>query len=45
MLENACMRDEPPPQERVGSVGSISGPSLSPLSAKPGIINEAHDES
>jgi hypothetical protein len=45
MLENACMRDEPPPQERVGSVGSISGPSVSSLSAKPGVINEAHDES
>ncbi|KAF9693656.1 hypothetical protein EKO04_008302 [Ascochyta lentis] len=45
MLENACMRDEPPPQERVGSVGSISGPSVSSLSSKPGIINEAHDES
>ncbi|KZM25249.1 metal ion binding [Ascochyta rabiei] len=45
MLENACMRDEPPPQERVGSVSSISGPSVSSLSSKPGIINEAHDES
>ncbi|KAF1839293.1 hypothetical protein BDW02DRAFT_594036 [Decorospora gaudefroyi] len=43
MLENACMRDEPPPQERIGSVGSISGPSS--LAAKPGVINEAHDES
>lgn len=42
MLENACMRDEPPPQERVGSMGSISGPSS--LASKPGVINEAHDE-
>ncbi|CAN9406673.1 unnamed protein product [Alternaria alternata] len=42
MLENACMRDEPPPQERVGSMGSISGPSS--LAPKPGVINEAHDE-
>ncbi|KAI4950555.1 hypothetical protein J4E91_004440 [Alternaria rosae] len=42
MLENACMRDEPPPQERVGSMGSISGPSSLP--SKPGVINEAHDE-
>ncbi|KAJ4352680.1 hypothetical protein N0V95_004064 [Ascochyta clinopodiicola] len=45
MLENACMRDEPPPQERVGSVSSISGPSVPSLSSKPGIINESHDES
>jgi hypothetical protein len=43
MLENACMRDEPPPQERVGSIGSISGPSS--LATKPGVISEAHDES
>jgi len=45
MLENACMRDETPPQERVGSVSSVSGPSTSPLSTKPGVINEAHNES
>ncbi|CAA9964291.1 hypothetical protein CFE70_007050 [Pyrenophora teres f. teres 0-1] len=43
MLENACMRDEPPPQERVGSISSISGPSA--LAPKPGVINEVHDES
>ena len=43
MLENACMRDEPPPQERVGSISSISGPSG--LAPKPGVINEVHDES
>ncbi|OAL48794.1 hypothetical protein IQ07DRAFT_86838 [Pyrenochaeta sp. DS3sAY3a] len=42
MLENACMRDEPPPQERVGSISSISG---GPLAPKPGVINEVHDES
>jgi hypothetical protein len=42
MLENACMRDEPPPQERVGSMGSISGSSS--LAPKPGVINETHDE-
>jgi len=45
MLENACMRDETPPQERVGSVSSVSGPSTSPLSTQPGAINEAHNES
>lgn len=45
MLENACMRDETPPQERVGSVSSVSGPSTSPLSTQPGVINEAHNES
>ncbi|KAL6166097.1 hypothetical protein ACJQWK_07462 [Exserohilum turcicum] len=44
MLENACMRDEPPPQERVGSISSISGAS-SNLAPKPGMISEAHDES
>lgn len=43
MLENACMRDEPPPQERVGSIASMSGPSS--LATKPGVISEAHDES
>lgn len=45
MLENACMRDEPPPQERVGSIGSISGPASGPLAPKPGVIDEVHDES
>ncbi|KAJ4365277.1 hypothetical protein N0V83_008896 [Neocucurbitaria cava] len=45
MLENACMRDEPPPQERVSSISSISGPSSGPLAPKPGVINEVHDES
>ncbi|KAL6707948.1 hypothetical protein ACN47E_003622 [Coniothyrium glycines] len=45
MLENACMRDEPPPQERVASAGAVSGPPSGPLAPKPGVINEAHDES
>ncbi|KAF1939748.1 hypothetical protein EJ02DRAFT_424556 [Clathrospora elynae] len=45
MLENACMRDEPLPQERIGSTGSISGPSSGPPApTKPGVINEVHDE-
>ncbi|KAL5120514.1 hypothetical protein ACEQ8H_001532 [Pleosporales sp. CAS-2024a] len=41
MLENACMRDEPPLQERVNSIASLSGC----LPPKPGVINEVHDES
>ncbi|KAF2441601.1 hypothetical protein P171DRAFT_365795 [Karstenula rhodostoma CBS 690.94] len=45
MLENACMKDEPPPKERVGSIGSIVGPSSAPLAPKPGTINEVHEES
>lgn len=45
MLENACMRDEPPPQERVSSIGSIPGLSSGPPAPKPGVINEVHDES
>jgi len=48
MLENACMKDEPPPKERVSSVGSLSGVSAGGLLAsasKPGVIDEAHDES
>ncbi|KAL5435284.1 hypothetical protein PMIN06_011137 [Paraphaeosphaeria minitans] len=45
MLENACMKDEPPPKERVGSIGSLVGPSSAPLAPKPGTINEVHEES
>ncbi|KAF2872443.1 hypothetical protein BDV95DRAFT_492253 [Massariosphaeria phaeospora] len=45
MLENACMKDEPPPKDRVGSISSIAGSSGSPLAPKPGVIDEAHDES
>jgi hypothetical protein len=45
LLENACMRDEPLPQERVGSTSSLSGHATGPLAPKPGVINEAHDES
>ncbi|KAF2809553.1 uncharacterized protein BDZ99DRAFT_417544 [Mytilinidion resinicola] len=48
MLENACMKDEPPPKERVSSVGSLSGSSaggLLALAPKPGVIDEVHDES
>jgi hypothetical protein len=50
MLENACMKDEPPPKERVGSItnigslGSLSG-SATPLAPKPGVIDEVGDES
>ncbi|KAL1612391.1 hypothetical protein SLS60_000617 [Paraconiothyrium brasiliense] len=44
MLENACMKDEPPPKERVGSIGSIVGQSSAPLAPKPGTINEVHEE-
>ena len=48
MLENACMKDEPPPKERVASVSSLSssstGGALSSAS-KPGVIDEVHDES
>jgi hypothetical protein len=42
MLENACMKDEPPPKERVSS---IAGSSSTPLAPKPGVIDEVHDES
>ncbi|KAF2184296.1 hypothetical protein K469DRAFT_579571 [Zopfia rhizophila CBS 207.26] len=46
MLENACMKDEPPPKDRVGSIGSIAGSSVvAPLAPKPGVIDEVHDES
>ncbi|KAJ4294262.1 hypothetical protein N0V90_007952 [Kalmusia sp. IMI 367209] len=45
MLENACMKDEPAPKERVGSIGSLVGPSSAPLAPKPGTINEVHEES
>ncbi|KAF2269291.1 hypothetical protein CC78DRAFT_540322 [Lojkania enalia] len=45
MLENACMKDEPPPKERVGSVSSIAGSSSAALAPKPGVINEVHEES
>jgi hypothetical protein len=44
LLENACMRDEPPPQERVGSITSLSGHSAVPLAPKPSVISEAQDE-
>jgi hypothetical protein len=43
MLENACMRDEPPPQER--SIASLSGLSSGTHPPKPGVIDETHDES
>jgi hypothetical protein len=45
MLENACMKDEPTPKERIGSIGSMSATSTMSLAPKPGVINEAHDES
>lgn len=46
MLENACMKDEPPPKERIGSIGSIAGSSaIPPLAPKPDIIDEVQDES
>ncbi|KAF2462528.1 uncharacterized protein BDR25DRAFT_133071 [Lindgomyces ingoldianus] len=46
MLENACMKDEPPPKDRVGSVGSIAVSSaMGSLAPKPGVIDEEHDES
>jgi hypothetical protein len=46
MLENACMKDEPPPKERIGSIGSMAGSSVAtPLAPKPGVIDEVHDES
>ncbi|ORX98533.1 hypothetical protein BCR34DRAFT_628380 [Clohesyomyces aquaticus] len=46
MLENACMKDEPPPKDRVGSVSSIAGSSaMGSLAPKPGVIDEVHDES
>ncbi|KAF2035447.1 hypothetical protein EK21DRAFT_96687 [Setomelanomma holmii] len=45
MLENACMRDEPPLQERIGSIASIAGHSTGPLAPKPGVIDEVHEES
>ena len=51
MLENACMKDEPPPKDRVGSIGSLGALSALPGSAaatlapKPGVIDEVGDES
>jgi hypothetical protein len=46
MLENACMKDEPPPKEHISSIGSIAGSSVAtPLAPKPGVIDEVHDES
>ncbi|KAF2692248.1 hypothetical protein K458DRAFT_286807 [Lentithecium fluviatile CBS 122367] len=45
MLENACMKDEPPPKERVGSISSIAGSAIAHLAPKPGVIDEVHDES
>jgi hypothetical protein len=45
-LENACMKDEPPPKERMGSIGSIVGSSVTTqLAQKPGVIDEVHEES
>ncbi|KAF2709306.1 hypothetical protein K504DRAFT_476657 [Pleomassaria siparia CBS 279.74] len=41
MLENACMKDEPAPKERMGSIAGSS----TPLAPKPSVINEVHDES
>ncbi|KAF2117721.1 hypothetical protein BDV96DRAFT_597608 [Lophiotrema nucula] len=45
MLENACMKDEPPPKDRIGSISSIAGSASTPLAPKPGVIDEVHDES
>ncbi|KAH7125346.1 hypothetical protein B0J11DRAFT_434070 [Dendryphion nanum] len=46
MLENACMKDEPPPKERVGSIGSMVGSSaVASLAPKPNVIDEVLDES
>ncbi|KAF1975917.1 hypothetical protein BU23DRAFT_56756 [Bimuria novae-zelandiae CBS 107.79] len=45
MLETACMKDEPPPKERVGSICSTVGLPSAPLAPKPGTINEVHEES
>lgn len=45
MLENACMRDEPPPQPRSNLISSHSGHSNGSLVPKPGVIDEVHNES
>jgi len=52
MLENACMKDEPPPKERASSVGSLGAltalpgsTAAAPLAPKPGVIDEVGDES
>ncbi|KAF1921925.1 hypothetical protein BDU57DRAFT_66519 [Ampelomyces quisqualis] len=45
LLENACMRDEPPSRERVSSITSLSGHSGALLAPKPGVISEAQEES
>ncbi|CAI6338595.1 unnamed protein product [Periconia digitata] len=45
MLENACMKDEPPPKERVGSIGAMPAPIIASLAPKPDVINEVHEES
>ncbi|KAI8934003.1 hypothetical protein NX059_008774 [Plenodomus lindquistii] len=47
MLENACMRDEPPPTpiDRAGSINSITSPPSGPIAPKSGVINEVHNES
>ncbi|KAF2142437.1 uncharacterized protein K452DRAFT_18816 [Aplosporella prunicola CBS 121167] len=53
MLENACMKDEPPPKERIASVSALpgapmgaGGPALTAAAAlKPGVINESREES
>ncbi|KAF2199686.1 hypothetical protein GQ43DRAFT_106309 [Delitschia confertaspora ATCC 74209] len=45
-LENACMKDEPPPKDRVGSIGSITGTSIpaNSLGPTPGVIDEVREE-
>jgi hypothetical protein len=50
LLENACMKDEPPPKgalPAMGSLGPLSGPTgaATPLAPKPGVIEEMGDES
>jgi hypothetical protein len=40
MLENACMKDEPP-QAHVGSISSIAASAMDSLS----VVEEVHDES
>ena len=45
MLENACMKEEPPSKDRVGSVGALPMSSVAPLAPKPDVINEVHEES
>lgn len=45
MLENACMKEEPPSKDRVGSVGAMPTSAVTPLAPKPDVINEVHEES